>query len=60
MFSLFMGSARINALEDAVGALNKINNSKEVKVHGKKDFEKIKKKKKNQRECHITNKLKTR
>jgi len=32
MFSLFMGSARINALEDAYNTLVKIKKSKEVKV----------------------------
>ena len=32
MFSLFMGNARMEALEDAYNALNKVKKSKEVKT----------------------------
>ena len=50
MFDLFMGSARINALEDAYNALTKIKNSKDNKVHHKGDYDKIKKDEKTVRE----------
>jgi hypothetical protein len=45
-----MGSARINALEDAYNALTKIKNSKDNKVHHKGDYDKIKKDEKTVRE----------
>ncbi len=32
MFALFMGNARMNALEDAYNTLVKLKNSREVKV----------------------------
>ena len=38
MFSLFMGNARMEALEDAYNTLNKIKKSKEVKTVKKKDL----------------------
>ncbi len=41
MFSLFMGNARMGALEDAYNTLNKIKQSKEVKTV-KSDFHALK------------------
>jgi len=42
MFSLFMGNARMEALEDAYNTLNKIKKSKEVKTVKKSDFHELK------------------
>ncbi len=42
MFALFMGCARMNALEDAYNTLVKIKKSKEVKVVKKADFHELK------------------
>jgi hypothetical protein len=42
MFSLFMGNARMEALEDAYNALNKVKKSKEVKTGKKSDFHELK------------------
>ena len=42
MFSLFMGNARMEALEDAYNALNKVKKSKEVKTVKKSDFHELK------------------
>ena len=50
MFSLFMGNARMEALEDAYNALNKINKSKEVKTVKKSDFHELKTNEKTTRE----------
>jgi len=50
MFALFMGSARINALEDAYNTLVKIKKSKEVKVVKKADFHELKTNEKTTRE----------
>ena len=47
MFALFMGSARINALEDAYNTLVKIKKSKEVKVVKKAEFHELKTDEKN-------------
>jgi 1,2-phenylacetyl-CoA epoxidase PaaB subunit len=50
MFALFMGSARMNALEDAYNTLVKIKKSKEVKVVKKADFHELKSNEKTSRE----------
>ena len=50
MFALFMGSARINALEDAYNTLVKIKKSKEVKVVKKAEFHELKTNEKTTRE----------
>ena len=50
MFSLFMGSSQMNALEDAYNALTKIKKLKDNKVHHKGDFEKLKNEEKTTRE----------
>jgi 1,2-phenylacetyl-CoA epoxidase PaaB subunit len=50
MFGLFMGSARINALEDAYNTLVKIKKSKEVKVVKKAEFHELKTDEKTTRE----------
>ena len=42
MFGLFMGNARMEALEDAYNALNKVKKSKEVKTVKKSDFHELK------------------
>ena len=42
MFSLFMGNSRMEALEDAYNALNKVKKSKEVKTVKKSDFHELK------------------
>ena len=42
MFGLFMGNARMEALEDAYNALNKIKKSKEVKSVKKAEFHELK------------------
>ena len=50
MFSLFMGSARLNALEDAYNTLVNIKKSKEVKVVKKAEFHELKTNEKTSRE----------
>jgi hypothetical protein len=50
MLALFMGSARMNALEDAYNTLVNIKKSKEVKVIKKTDFHEMKSNKKTSRE----------
>ena len=42
MFGLFMGNARMEALEDAYNTLDKIKKSKEVKTVKKSDFHELK------------------
>ena len=42
MFSLFMGSSRMSALEDAYNTLNNIKKSKEIKVVKKAEFHELK------------------
>ena len=46
MFSLFMGSSQMNALEDAYNTLSKIKDSKDNKVHKKNEFDDVKKREK--------------
>ena len=50
MFSLFMGSSQMNALEDAYNTLTKIKESKDNKVHKKNEFDDMKKQEKTTRE----------
>ena len=50
MFGLFMGSARVHALEDAYNTLVKIKKSKEVKVVKKAEFHELKTNEKTTRE----------
>jgi 1,2-phenylacetyl-CoA epoxidase PaaB subunit len=50
MFALFMGSARMNALEDAYNTLVNIKKSREVKVVKKADFHEMKSNEKTSRE----------
>ncbi len=50
MFSLFMGSSRMSALEDAYFALNNIKKSKEIKVVKKAEFHELKTKERTTRE----------
>ena len=50
MFGLFMGSSRMEALEDAYNALTKIKKSKEVKSVKKAEFHELKTNEKTTRE----------
>ena len=50
MFSLFMGSSRMSALEDAYNTLNNIKKSKEIKVVKKAEFHELKTKERTTRE----------
>jgi len=50
MFALFMGNARMNALEDAYNTLVNIKNSREVKVVKKAEFHELKSNEKTSRE----------
>ena len=50
MFSLFMGSSRMSALEDAYNTLNNIKKSKEIKVFKKAEFHELKTKERTTRE----------
>jgi 1,2-phenylacetyl-CoA epoxidase PaaB subunit len=50
MFALFMGNARMNALEDAYNTLVNIKQSKEVKVVKKAEFHELKSNEKTSRE----------
>ena len=50
MFALFMGNARMNALEDAYNTLVNIKKSKEIKVVKKADFHELKSNEKTSRE----------
>ena len=50
MFTLFMGNARMNALEDAYNTLVNIKQSKEVKVVKKAEFHELKSNEKTSRE----------
>ena len=50
MFSLFMGSSRMGALEDAYNTLNNIKKSKETKVFKKAEFHELKTKERTTRE----------
>ena len=52
MFALFMGNARMNALEDAYNTLVNIKNSREVKVVKKADFHELKSNEKTKREIN--------
>ena len=52
MFGLFMGNARMNALEDAYNTLIKIKKSKEVKVFKKAEFHELKSNVKTTREIN--------
>ena len=50
MFSLFMGSSRMSALEDAYNTLNNIKKSKDIKVVKKAEFHELKTKERTTRE----------
>ena len=50
MFALFMGNARMNALDDAYNTLVNIKNSREVKVVKKAEFHELKSNEKTKRE----------
>ncbi len=52
MFALFMGNARMNALEDAYNTLVNIKNSREVKVVKKAKFHELKSNEKTKREIN--------
>ncbi len=52
MFSLFMGSSQINALEDAYNTLKNIKKSKDIKVVKKGEFHELKTKEKTTREIN--------
>jgi len=52
MFSLFMGSSQMNALEDAYNTLNNIKKSKEIKIVKKGEFHELKTKERTTREIN--------